>query len=62
MKTKTITLSVEDWESIANAVRITWDEGPYYEGWKSAELTRAEESLNAALETATIIESEPSDQ
>ena len=57
MKTKTITLSLEDWETIVDAIQMTQDEGPEGEGWKSDELSRAESAMNHALDAAPICES-----
>jgi hypothetical protein len=56
MKTKTITLSVEDWETIVDAIQMTRDEGPDGEGWKSDELKQAESAMNCALDAAPICE------
>lgn len=56
MKIKTITLSLETWEAIVDAIQMTQDEGPEGEGWKSDELSRAESSLNCALDAAPIYE------
>ena len=57
MKTKTITLSLADWETIADALLLSQDAGPEGEGWKSDQLSRAESALNHALAAAPICES-----
>ena len=49
MKTKTITLTLEQWEQIANAVEMAQDVGPEGEGWKSDGLSAAHCALDAAL-------------
>jgi hypothetical protein len=52
MKTKTITLPVEHWETILNTISYARDEGPEDEGWKSDELRKAEALLESALHVA----------
>jgi len=54
MRTKTITLSLEDWAAIVDAVSTAQDKGPDGMGWKSADLNRAESAMNRALDAAAI--------
>lgn len=49
MKKKTVTLSLEDWEAIVDAIQSTQDEGPVGYGWKSDKLRSAESALIQAL-------------
>ena len=56
MKTKTITLPVEVWEKISDALALYEDRGPAPEGRKSLELERAEILLESALAEAEEIE------
>ena len=52
MKTKMITLSVEQWEIIKEAVALYWDAGPVDEGWQSDGLAAASAALESAIESA----------
>lgn len=52
MKTKTITLSVEEWKQICDATSSYCDMGPETAGWQSRELEDASRALNAALAAA----------
>ncbi len=53
MDYKTITLSVEDWQEIENAVMHSEDCGPTGEGWQSRELAIASAALTQSLIEAT---------
>jgi hypothetical protein len=52
MKTKTITLPIEQWEIIKEAVALYWDTGPVDEGWQSDGLAAASAALESAIENA----------
>lgn len=54
-RTKTITLTLKQWETIVDALEITQDEGPIIgAGSKSDELSQAEAAMNQALEAAPV--------
>ena len=52
IKTKTITLTVEQWEFIEDTLSMAQDTGPEGSGWKSDELIAAQRALRDALEDA----------
>ncbi|MES2922119.1 MAG: hypothetical protein V4819_11260 [Verrucomicrobiota bacterium] len=52
MKTKTITLTTDQWERIRDAAEMHSDRGPEGEGWQSEELTAARDALASALDAA----------
>lgn len=52
MKTKTITLTVEQWELIEDTLSMAQDTGPEGSGWKSDELIAVQRALRDALEDA----------
>ena len=51
MKYKTITLTVDQWDTIKDSVENYADEGPTPTGWQSESLLEASSALTEALET-----------
>lgn len=51
MKTKTITLTEDQWEKILDAAQSHQDQGPCPNGWQTPELTAAAEALDAAIKS-----------
>jgi len=53
-KTKTLTLTVEQWDIILDAVCFYRDCGPEGEGWKSVKLSNAYDILRDVFEEAKV--------